>query len=184
MKTQSEIWKDIPNYEGLYQASNFGRIRSLDKVIKNRGKNQYGSTFDIIKKGKILKQRLNKGGYLKVYLIKEGKSKTFIAHRLIALTFIPNPNNYKIVNHKDENKTNNNIDNLEWCTQSYNINYGSRNEKAAEKLKKIIRSKEWCENISKAKKGKVMSIEYREAQKKATLKRKRNELGQFIGGGK
>jgi hypothetical protein len=181
---ENEIWKDIPNYEGLYQASNLGRIKSLDRVLKGKGKNQFGSTFDMIKKGRILKQQITKKGYLKAYLIKDGKSKTFASHRIIALTFIPNPDNYKFINHKDENKVNNRVDNLEWCTQSYNINYGTRNKKVSEKLKNIIKSKEWCENISKGKKGKIMSIEYREIQRKVSLKRKRNALGQFIGGDK
>ena len=178
MKIQSEIWKDIPEYKGMYQASNLGRVRSLDR--KYRGSNQFGASFIVTKKGKILKPKVRKDGYLSVVLYNKQKTKHISVHRLIALTFLPNPNNYAVINHKDEDKTNNNVSNLEWCTQSYNINYGSRNEKTAEKLRNIIKDKKWCENISKGKKGKTMSFEFREAQRKASLKRKRNALGQFL----
>lgn len=180
MELQSEIWKDVVGYEGLYQVSNLGNVRSLDR--KKEQWNGYNFSTRSYK-GKNIKPQI-KNNYFQVGLGKDGKIKWFMVHRLVANAFLKNQYNLPCVNHKDENKTNNKVDNLEWCTQSYNINYGSRNEKVAEKLKKIIKSKEWCENISKAKKGKVMSIEYKEAQKKAALKRKRNELGQFIGGGK
>ena len=131
-----EVWKDIPGYEGLYQASNLGKIRSLDKLTK--GGNQYGCQFITKKRGRILKEYFNKSGYKQVTLVVNNKAKRFILHRLVAKTFIPNPNNLPQINHKDEDKTNNCAKNLEWCTCSYNINYGSRNEKAAEKLRNII----------------------------------------------
>lgn len=178
MEHQSEIWKPIRGYEGSYEVSNLGNVRSLDR--KYRGSNQFGSSFIFTKKGKLLKPKKRKDGYLSVALCNKQKAKHISIHRLVALTFLSNPNNYPVINHKDEDKTNNNVNNLEWCTQSYNINYGSRNEKAAEKLRNIIKDKKWCENISKGKKGKIMSIEYREAQRQASLKRKRNALGQFL----
>ena len=131
-----EIWKDIPNYEGLYQASNLGNVRSLDKIV-NAG-NQFGCKFKITKKGKVLKQHINKYGYKRVTLIVDNKAKNFQSHRLIAQTFIPNPNNLPQVNHKDENKLNNKVENLEWCDSCYNINYGNRNKLVAEKLKKYM----------------------------------------------
>ena len=118
-----EIWKDIKNYEGLYQVSNLGRVRSLDHIRKNGKKeNQI-----YLSKGRILKAAVQKkGGYVFVVLSKDGKTKGYRVHRLVADAFIDNPNNYRCVNHKDENKTNNNVNNLEWCTHKYNNNYGTK----------------------------------------------------------
>lgn len=116
----NEVWKDIKGYERLYQVSNFGRVRSLDRVLKNRWGN-------FCKKGVILTPLLFTKGYLGVRLYDGyGNGKTYRIHRLVAETFLPNPNNYPQVNHKDENKTNNRVENLEWCTLEYNINYGTR----------------------------------------------------------
>lgn len=109
---KKEIWKDILGYEGLYQVSNFGRVKSL----------KFG-------KERILKPGINKYGYLHVVLSKNNKQKNFYVHRLVAEAFISNPHNYPCVNHKDENPLNNNVENLEWCTASYNSNYGTRNER-------------------------------------------------------
>lgn len=111
-----EIWKDIENYEGLYQVSNLGRVRSLDRVVTN-----YRGSF--IKKGEIKAQSNLSKGYKGVCLCKDGKQKTHKVHRLVAQAFLPNPNNLPQVNHKDEDKTNNRVDNLEWCDNEYNINY-------------------------------------------------------------
>lgn len=105
-----EIWKDIPNYEGLYQISNLGRVKS----IKN----------NIIKKPSILKK-----GYLNMCLRKNGKAKYILIHRLVALAYIPNPNNFPCVNHKDCNPQNNRVDNLEWITYKENNNYKNHNLK-------------------------------------------------------
>ena len=116
-----EIWKDITNYEGIYQISSCGRVRSL-----------------YYKKFKILKLRQDKYGYYQIDLHKNNNVRTFKVHRLVAEAFIHNPNNYPQVNHKDENKTNNKIDNLEWCTNYYNRNYGTRNKRASEKCKKEV----------------------------------------------
>lgn len=107
-----EIWKDISGCEGKYQVSNFGRIKSL--------KDKYGNYRE-----KILKGSKDKDGYLIVSLYKEGKMNNFKVHRLVAQTFIDNPNKYPCVNHKDENPANNNVENLEWCTHKYNTNYGT-----------------------------------------------------------
>jgi len=112
MQTKEEIWKDVVGYEGLYQVSNLGRVRSLG--------------FDKWHKGKIIKGCFDgKKKYLFVSLYKGGKSKGFNIHRLVATAFIPNPKNLPQVNHKDEDKTNNCVDNLEWCDASYNMNYGT-----------------------------------------------------------
>ena len=111
-----EIWKDIKGFEGLYQVSNLGNIRSLDKYVNNRFKN-------ILRKGKILKPSKKINGYLQVVLVKNGKRYTKTVHRLVAETFIPNPKNYPVINHKNECKSDNNVLNLEWCTISYNTRY-------------------------------------------------------------
>ena len=103
------IWKDIPNYEGIYQVSNLGGVRSLD----------YNHTGKI----KNLKIGINKYGYSTVTV--GGKRQK--VHRLVALTFLDNPFKLPQVNHIDEDKTNNCVWNLEWCTSKYNCNYGTRN---------------------------------------------------------
>lgn len=108
-----EIWKDIPNYEGLYQASNFGRIKSIQYFNHTNNK--------IYPRDKILKPILNEKGYCRVDLSKSGKSKRHRVHRLVAKTFLPNPYNLLEVNHIDGNKQNNNVNNLEWCSRSYNM---------------------------------------------------------------
>ena len=117
-----EIWKDITGYEGLYQVSNLGKVKSLNKsIIRNNGRRQ---TF----KEKTLKKGLSSNGYYSVSLTKNGKGKTFNIHKLVATAFIENKNNDKCINHIDGNKRNNNVTNLEWCS------YG-HNEKEAYKLR-------------------------------------------------
>ena len=113
-----EEWKTIENYEN-YQVSNFGRIKSLERIDNNNH----------LVKERILKQSTNKYGYQQVHLCRDGKQKMLYVHRLVAMAFIDNPNNYEQVNHKDENKCNNHVDNLEWCDCKYNCNYGSFIEK-------------------------------------------------------
>ena len=118
-----EIWKDIKGYEGLYQISNLGRVKSLKRKIKNFYNYYYH-------KEKILKLCINKKtGYVYVCLNKNNKGKVMVVHRLVAETFISNIDKLPYVNHKDENKQNNCVDNLEWCTAKYNANYGTRNSK-------------------------------------------------------
>ena len=129
-----EIWKDIIiqkngiiyDYSGLYQVSNLGRVRSLDRVDSNGHK----------VKGKIMQYKPRKNGYVYATLCKDGKKQQqFLVHRLVATMFIPNPDNLPQVNHKNELKHDNVWTNLEWCTESYNANYGTRNERAGEKKK-------------------------------------------------
>lgn len=108
-----EEWRDIKGYEGLYQVSNTGKLRSLNYRKTGREK--------------LLKPQTDKNGYLFVGIRKNGKRKFKKIHRLVAETFIPNPNNYPCVNHKSEIKTQNNVENLEWCDHKYNTNYGTRN---------------------------------------------------------
>ena len=112
-----ETWKDIDGYEGLYQISNLGRVKSLNKVIIK--KNGVHHPF----KEKILSHEVNNKGYITTTLCKNTKIKVFLVHRLVAKAFIPNPNNLSQVNHKDGNKENNHANNLEWCTQSINMRH-------------------------------------------------------------
>lgn len=115
---KKEVWKDVKGYEGLYQVSNKGNVKSLDRLIvyKDGRKRKF--------KGVKLTSNTGKHGYPYVILSKNEHNKTFKVHRLVARAFIPNPDNLPQVNHKDENRANNNVENLEWCTTKYNINYG------------------------------------------------------------
>lgn len=124
-----EIWKDIAGYEGIYQVSNYGNVKSLERECKgNKG-------IVYIKKEKILTPTINSSGYYHTILRKDGKSIAAYVHRLVAEAFIPNPNNLPIINHKDEDKTNNNLINLEWCDKSYNALYGSCPQRKRDKIK-------------------------------------------------
>ena len=123
-----EIWKDIEGFEGLYQVSDEGRIKSLPREIV------YKDGRKKILKEKILENVKNDLGYYFVQLYKNGEKSRKKVHRLVAEAFIQNPNNLPQVNHKDERKTNNRVENLEWCTHEYNMNYGTRNERMKEKL--------------------------------------------------
>lgn len=105
-----EIWKDVPGYEGIYIVSSFGRIRNLVS-------------------GKFIKSSQKNDGYCRVCLSKNGCGKCINIHRLVAQVFIPNPDNLPQVNHRDEDKTNNVADNLEWCDAKYNINYGTSQQR-------------------------------------------------------
>lgn len=120
---KNEIWKDIPGYEDEYQVSNLGRVRSLDRTITD----SWGRTYH--HKGRIMVQTVTNAGYIHVYI----RNKSFNTHRLVAEAFIPNPQNLPQVNHKDEDKMNNRADNLEWCNQPYNINYGTNIERIRSK---------------------------------------------------
>lgn len=110
-----EEWRDIKGYEGYYQVSNQGRIRNTNS-------------------GRIRATYTNRFGYIGVGLHKDGEIHEKKIHRLVAEAFIPNPDNLPEVNHKDENKENNTVENLEWCTRKYNINYGTRNDRQKEKV--------------------------------------------------
>lgn len=120
--TNLEIWKDVKGYESFYQVSDKGHIRSVDRILSD------GRKY----KGKLLKLRIDKKGYLDVMLHKEGKAMRYKVHRLVAIAFIDNRYSYPQVNHKDENKQNNEVSNLEWCDNSYNQTYGSMKQKRIE----------------------------------------------------
>lgn len=120
---ESEIWKDIPEFEGCYMVSNMGRIKSLDRFI--RFKRQKDSVEqNVFCKGTIIKGSLY-GLYYICHLKKNGKSKAVKIHRIVCSAFHPNPNHLPEVNHKNEIKTDNRADNLEWCDRKYNANWGT-----------------------------------------------------------
>lgn len=120
-----EEWRDIKGYENLYQISSRGRVRSLN----------YNKTGKI----KLLKPAKKNNGYLNVVLHKDGKMKNYLVHRLVAEAFIPNPDNLPEINHKsEEDKTDNRVECLEWCDRRYNCNYGTRNQRVAEKRSKPV----------------------------------------------
>ncbi|WP_462399780.1 NUMOD4 domain-containing protein [Lacticaseibacillus pantheris] len=110
-----EEWKPVKQYEGTYEVSNLGRVRSVDRFDTN------GHHLRSV----VLKPHYNKKGYARVCLSVGNCSRYMQIHRLVALAFIPNPLNLPVVNHKDECPSNNNVTNLEWCTTEYNVNYGT-----------------------------------------------------------
>lgn len=132
-----ERWVDIKGYENRYQISNLGRIKSLQRETRNRN-GKY------IIEEKIMKPMVARNGYLIACLWKNNKQRKFVVHRLVAQAFLGNPQNYKEINHIDEDKTNNRVENLEWCSHKYNMNYGTLKEK-----------------ISKANSGKTASADTR-----------------------
>ena len=107
-----DFWKYVKNYEGLYEVSSTGKVRNIRNDKNN-----------------LIKTRIDRAGYLRLGLSKDNIKSTHLVHRLVAEAFIPNPDNLPQVNHKDENKQNNCVDNLEWCDAKYNTNYGTRIEK-------------------------------------------------------
>lgn len=137
----NELWKDVKGYEGLYQVSNLGNVRSVDhetEVTRN------GVTFAILKKGKVLIPTTRQHGYLGVMLYGKGGHatrgfKTFSVHRLVAEAFVENPNGYDEINHLDECKTNNRADNLEWCDRVHNVRYGTGIERGHKKIGEQLR---------------------------------------------
>ena len=118
---KEEIWRPIKGYEGIYEVSDQGRVRSL----------KFG-------KERVLNPVRDDGGYLIVNIWKNGEKKMCKVHRLVSQAFIPNPDNLPEVNHKDEDKTNNKVSNLEWCDRKYNQNYGTGIQRMAEKLSKSV----------------------------------------------
>lgn len=117
---EGEVWKDVVGYEDHYKISNYGRVKSLSRLSPN-----YSQPV----KEKILKCFTNWRGYWSSSLSINGKGKSKYIYRLVAEAFIPNPFNLPHVNHKDENKDNNCVDNLEWCTPKYNNAYGTARER-------------------------------------------------------
>ena len=128
--TESEVWKDVVGYEGLYKVSNKGNVFSVarkDTIGRKCG-------------GRTLTPRPHPDDYLQVTLYKDGIRKHKMIHRLVADAFIANPKNFLEVNHLDEVKTNNELSNLEWCDTRYNTNYGTRTDRVRQKLSKKVKA--------------------------------------------
>ena len=125
--TESETWKDVVGYEGLYEVSNKGNVYSVERMDA-LGREQGGL---------VLKPKYNNRGYLMVSLYKNGKLKNRTVHRIVAEAFIPNPKGFLEINHKDENKSNNEIFNLEWCTREHNVKYGTSIERISKKVRAV-----------------------------------------------
>lgn len=129
---EKEIWKDIKDFEGLYKVSNLGRVKGIERKVKK-------AHGERVVKERILKPRENKNGYLYANLSKNCIPKNYSIHRLVAIAFIPNPNNYPEVNHKKEfEKGKNTVDNLEWCTKKYNLSYGTHAIRQAKSCSKTV----------------------------------------------
>lgn len=131
----NEEWRDVVGYEGYYMVSNLGRIATLSHTV------DYTSVYDGVKVKKAFKtkqclRKLHNGkhGYVECTLRDSKRIKLMKVHRIVAKSFIPNPQKLPSVNHKDEDKTNNKVENLEWCTCEYNVNYGTRNERLKSSL--------------------------------------------------
>ena len=134
-----EIWKDIPGYEGLYQVSDLGQVKSYDMLVNNCGKSKS------LRRGRILK-KTNIKGYERVHLCKDGKVMQCYVHYLVLSTFLPNPEPYTLteINHKNEDKSDNRLCNLEWCDRKYNNNYGTHTQRMVEtKIKRGL----WDPNL-------------------------------------
>ena len=161
-----EMFVDIRGYEGYYQVSNYGKVRSLDRVIKEKT----GKTQTL--KGRVLKLRINPGGYYYVGLGKNGTKATFAIHQLVAQAFIPNPYNKKTVNHLDGNKLNNSVANLEWSTYSENLEHAYKIG-----LRRAVKSSEVASKNYKRKltEQQVKEIKLLIAAKSLTLKQIANQ---------
>ena len=168
-----EIWKDIPNYEGFYQVSNLGRIRSLNHSVLTGLKN----SKEVVKRGKIIKPNLCRG-YEKITLSKNNKRVSKQVHRLVAEAFIPNPDNKPQINHINGIKIDNKIENLEWCTSKENVNHAIKTNlitrSSLERAVKSMIEKNKKQVIQLDKEGKTIQ-EYsslKEAEEKTSVKAK------------
>ena len=140
---EKEIWKDIEGFEGLYQVSNMGRVKSVKRTVwDSRG--CYRTVPE-----KILKPRKERGDYLMVGLYKDARGKNYKIHRLVAIAFCENPENYNEVNHINEDKSDNRAINLEWCSRSYNNTYNDRAKKVGKKIGKKLRGRKQSEESIK-----------------------------------
>lgn len=131
MAEVKEVWKYVVGLEGKYEVSNLGRVRSLPRYLKCKG----GALRFYY--GRVLLPGTYPSGYR--FVVLSPSKKSYYIHRLVAMAFIPNPNNYPMVNHKDENPSNNNVENLEWCTCKYNNNYSHVGTKINLKKRKPVK---------------------------------------------
>ena len=148
------VRKAVKGYEGYYEVDQFGRVYSVDRIIPV---NDNGRNYSKQLQAKQMKQSVNTNGYKIVSLTKDGKTKNLYVHRLVAEAFIQNEDKLPMVNHKDEDKTNNFVENLEWCNASYNRTYGKAVEKQAKKLRGKKHTEEHKAKISESLKNRFCS---------------------------
>ena len=141
------VRKPVEGYEGYYEVDQFGRVFGLDRIVEVEDN---GRLYRKPVKGKQMKQSIHTAGYKTVSLTKNGKTKTEFVHRIVAQAFLDNTNNLPFVNHKDEDRTNNFVENLEWCTVSYNCTYNNAHKKRAKKLVGIPHTEEHKIKISQS----------------------------------
>lgn len=175
------VRKAVNGYEGYYEVDQFGNVYGCDRVVRV---NDNGREYDKPLNEKRLKQSLHSQGYKTVSLTKNGKTRTYFVHRIVAEAFIQNPNNLPMVNHKDEDKTNNYVENLEWCTAKYNNTYGSKTERQAEKVRGVPLSDIHKDKISKSLKqhyssNKSASIGRISEKRKGVIGIKNGEIHRF-----
>lgn len=154
----NELWKDIPNYEGLYQASNMGNIRSLDKIVP-----KWNKPYKRKIKGRVLKKHKANGGYNVVALHKNKNQKTYKVSRLIGITWKDNPDNKPEINHKNSIRTDDRAENIEWCTRSENVKHsydkGNANQKGEKNAYSKLTKKKVLSIRDKYDSGKYSQIE-------------------------
>lgn len=138
---QEEVWKTYPEFDFI-EVSNLGRVRTKDRYVKVKGRGKR------LIKGRALKQQLLPNCYLKVNFRVNGKFINLYVHRMVAITFIPNPDNYPEVNHIDNDPTNNRADNIEWCTHEYNMSYKEKYGKSARDATKVLRKSVIAVNLN------------------------------------
>lgn len=139
------VRKAVKGYEGKYEVDQFGRVYSVDRVMSV---NDNGRRYDKCLKGKQLRQTMHSAGYKVIGLSKNGETKTCYVHRIVAEAFVPNPDNLPMVNHKDEDRTNNFVENLEWCTNEYNLNYGNAKKKRIKRITGVLHTEEHKNKIA------------------------------------
>ena len=140
VKLDGEVWKDVVGFEGKYMVSSLGRVISLSFPI-------VAGNLHYVRRPHFLNITNDINGYQSVGLkISKNKDKRIKVHRLVAMAFIPNPNNYPIINHKDENKKNNRVENLEWCTNQYNVNYGTAQKR---RRNTMVTNYHCCKQVAK-----------------------------------
>ena len=158
-----EIWKPVVGYEGLYEVSSYGRVRSLDKYVKYKSKGYR------LHRGRILTGSISRCGYIMCHIRVNEVSKYYLVHRLVAEAFILNVDGLPAVNHKNEDKSDNRVENLEWCSNEYNDNYGTRNKRVIEtKIEKGYCDPELC-YLSKKEHNRLAMIKYREKNKEKMI---------------
>lgn len=147
-----EIWQDIPGYEGIYQASTFGRIKSLNRYRKGKRGSQ---TFV---KGRIMRMTKSKSGYQQVGLSKNLEYKYYFVHRLVAITFIDNPTNAKCVDHINGKRDDNRLENLRWCTIKENLNYPLARKNIAKANRNSTKCAKHIRNLHEAMKKPIVIV--------------------------